>query len=93
MAELIPDEESRDAVRALVYRLRNREPGEDDEVFAVEFITALRGRGWRPTPARRQVWQPPAAGRQPPADGPPPEYRAIRQATEDRLQRHQEGLK
>jgi hypothetical protein len=46
------DRESIAAVDALVYRLKNREPGTDDEPFAQEFITALRGRGWRPTEAR-----------------------------------------
>ena len=46
------DHESASAVDALVYRLRNREPGTDDEPFALEFITAMRARGWRPTEAR-----------------------------------------
>lgn len=46
------DRESRSAVDALVYRLKTREPGTDDEPFAQEFITALRARGWRPTEAR-----------------------------------------
>ena len=46
------DHESASAVDALVYRLRNREPGTDDEPFALEFITAMRSRGWRPTEAR-----------------------------------------
>lgn len=46
------DHETADAVEALTYRLRTREPGTDDEFFAREFITALRARGWRPTEAR-----------------------------------------
>jgi hypothetical protein len=47
------DAEARAAVAALVHRLRNRgdEDGQfslDDELFAAEFVTALRGYGWRP---------------------------------------------
>lgn len=54
------DHETTAAVDALAHRLRNRDPGTDDEVFALEFITALRGRGWRPTEARTaQPWQHP----------------------------------
>lgn len=45
------DRETREAVAALVFRLRNRE-GADDEPFAQEFIAALKLRGWRPTEAR-----------------------------------------
>ena len=41
------DHETRSAVEALTRRLRDRDPGTDDEVFALEFITALRARGWR----------------------------------------------
>jgi hypothetical protein len=41
------DNETRAAVEALVYRLRNRGDA-DDEPFAQEFITALKARGWRP---------------------------------------------
>ena len=44
------DHETSQAITALVHRLRNRDPEVDDEVFAREFMTALRGRGWRPTP-------------------------------------------
>jgi hypothetical protein len=64
------DRESRAAVEALVRRLRDRDPGTDDEVFAREFVTALRGRGWRPTEARvLPAWKPPAgSGAMPPAD-------------------------
>lgn len=57
------DNETASAVEALVWRLRNRDPGTDDEVFAREFMTALRGRGWRPTEARKaQDWQAPQQG-------------------------------
>jgi hypothetical protein len=41
------DAETRAAVDALVYRLRNRGDA-DDEPFAQEFIAALKARGWRP---------------------------------------------
>lgn len=48
--------ETRAAVKALVHRLQNHGDtdlsGADAEPFAVEFMTALKGRGWRPTPAR-----------------------------------------
>jgi hypothetical protein len=46
------DRETKSAVDALVYRLKNREPGTDDEPFAQEYVIALRARGWRPTEAR-----------------------------------------
>jgi len=49
MTEL--DSETRAAIDALVFRLKNRGDA-DDEPFAAEFIAALRGRGWRPTEAR-----------------------------------------
>lgn len=49
MTEL--DAETRAAIDALVFRLKNRGDS-DDEPFAAEFIAALRGRGWRPTEAR-----------------------------------------
>lgn len=50
------DEASRAAVAALTYRLRERDAmaeadRPDAEVFGLEFMTALRGQGWRPTPA------------------------------------------
>jgi hypothetical protein len=59
------DQATREAVAALVYRLRQRDeaaPGDraDVEPFAQEFIAALRLRGWRPTPAQAAVtWGPP----------------------------------
>ena len=53
------DNETSAAIDALVYRVKARDnairDGEDypdAEPFALEFLTALRGRGWRPTPAR-----------------------------------------
>jgi hypothetical protein len=39
------DRETAAAVDALTRRLRNRDPHTDDEVFALEFITALRDLG------------------------------------------------
>jgi hypothetical protein len=42
--------ETKAAIDALVYRLRNRGDA-DDEPFAQEFVAALKARGWRPTPA------------------------------------------
>lgn len=41
------DTETRAAIDALVFRLRNRGDA-DDEPFAQEFIAALKARGWRP---------------------------------------------
>jgi len=41
------DTETRAAVEALVYRLRNRGDA-DDEPFAQEYVAALKARGWRP---------------------------------------------
>jgi hypothetical protein len=47
------DAETRAAVDALAYRLRNHDPdtdplGVDAEVFAAEYVAALKARGWRP---------------------------------------------
>ena len=50
MTEL--DREIRAAIDALIYRLKNRAEGTDDEPFAMEFVQAMMGRGWRPTPAK-----------------------------------------
>jgi hypothetical protein len=55
------DAETTAAVEALAHRIRTRdealrdgaEDTADAEPFAQEFITALRGQGWRPTEARR----------------------------------------
>ena len=76
------DPDTRAAIDALTHRLRNRDPGTDDEVFALEFITALRARGWRPTEARvMPVWHRPAGhGVEPTGD-----YLAARQALDARL--------
>lgn len=54
------DEETRAAVSALAHRVRERDAAaerSDAELFAGEFMTALRGQGWRPTAARpAQPW-------------------------------------
>jgi len=56
------DAEFAAAVKALTHRLRERDAairdGEDyadPEAFAGEFVTALRGYGWRPTPAKTKA--------------------------------------
>jgi len=56
------DAETAAAIDALVYRVKARDKairdGEDHpdaEPFALEFLTALRGQGWRPTPAKATV--------------------------------------
>ena len=49
MTEL--DREIQAAIDALVYRLQNRAEA-DDEPFAMEFVQAMIGRGWRPTSAK-----------------------------------------
>lgn len=53
------DEATREAVAALAYRIRERDAlirdgGEvpDAELAALEFMTAMRGRGWRQTAAQ-----------------------------------------
>jgi len=53
------DAETTAAIEALTYRVKLRDQairdGEDypdAEPFALEFLTALRGQGWRPTEAR-----------------------------------------
>lgn len=53
------DAETAAAIDALAHRIRQRDgairDGEDHadpEVLAAEYLTALRGRGWRPTPAK-----------------------------------------
>jgi hypothetical protein len=76
------DPDTRAAIDALARRLRNRDPDTDDEVFALEFITALRARGWRPTEARAiPAWKVPAGyGVEPTGD-----YLAARQALDARL--------
>lgn len=72
------DRETSAAVEALAHRIRNRDAAilggsdceeiGDSEVFAREFLTALRGRGWRPTEARvLPSWKPgqPGSGKPP----------------------------
>jgi hypothetical protein len=51
------DKDTADAIAALVHRLKNRGDSEgqyatDDDLFALEYLTAMRGRGWRPTEVR-----------------------------------------
>ena len=84
------DEESRAAIDALVYRLRNRDDETDDEVFAAEFIAALRGRGWRPTEAKPvPTWQE-QAGNRDQGDAPSSEYMDIKRRMAAR-QAHKEA--
>ena len=50
------DKETRTAIDALVHRLRNRgeEDGQfavDDELFASEYVTVMKARGWYPLPS------------------------------------------
>jgi hypothetical protein len=55
------DVETQAAIDALARRLRTRDNASDEderadaEVFALEFLTALRSQGWRPTEAKRRV--------------------------------------
>ena len=49
------DAETSAAIDALAHRLRLRDEAmrdADADVFAAEAVTALRGYGWRPTPAK-----------------------------------------
>jgi hypothetical protein len=78
------DRETRAAIEALVRRLRDRDPGADDEVFAREFIITLRGHGWRPTEAKAvPAWQRPRIHGKPPTGG----YLAARAELDARLAR------
>ena len=45
------DRETTRAVEALARRIREMEPGTDPDLFAREYLLALRGQGWRPTNA------------------------------------------
>ncbi|MGR6915388.1 hypothetical protein ACU635_14180 [[Actinomadura] parvosata] len=50
-----------DAVAALAHRLRQRDQlaaqeRPDAHAFALEFVTAMHGHGWRPTNAQRNPW-------------------------------------
>jgi len=55
------DREAARATEALVYRLKHRDPEEDDEVFARGYVTALLGNGWRPVEALAP-WERPQTG-------------------------------
>ena len=84
------DAETSAAIDALARRLRQRDEAmrdgaedvADAEPFANEFITALRGRGWRPTPAKVYAAPKPPGAR--PAASLPDDYRAIRAEWEAR---------
>lgn len=89
------DAETTAAVDALARRLRERDTAmrdgtdyADAEVFAAEYIAALRARGgWRPTEARAV----PAWNRHPVAgSGPTADYRAARAALEEKLARRED---
>jgi hypothetical protein len=75
------DDATRAAVAALAHRVRSRDASDDPtdpDVFALEFLTALRGQGWRLTEARPAQWH------QRPADGaiqltPSEEFRLARE--------------
>ena len=73
MTEL--DREIQAAIDALVHRLKNRDEA-DDEPFAMEFVQAMIGRGWRPTEARRST--PWTAATIADATGPTDEWRRLR---------------
>lgn len=50
-----------EAAAALAHRLHQRDqhPREDQpdaQAFALEFVTAMHGHGWRPTNAQRNPW-------------------------------------
>jgi len=87
------DPDTRAAIEALTRRIRARDTLEeisDAEVFALEFITALRARGWRPTEARvMPAWHRPAGhGVEPTGD-----YLAARRELDARLgsREHESG--
>jgi hypothetical protein len=87
------DRETTAAVEALAHRLRvrdaaihNAEDYADAEVFAAEFLAALRGHGWRPTEARLIPIGSP--GRPGSGSGPGDEYRRIRTEWENREHPH-----
>jgi hypothetical protein len=76
----VTDPETAAAVGALASRVRSRDGDPDRadaEVFALEFMTALRARGWRPTPARAiPAWKPSPGPRSKPPAGMLRELRA-----------------
>lgn len=57
------------AVAAVARIIRNNHGG-DPDITAAEILTALRGHGWRPTPATPQPpdWRAPATEGTPPTD-------------------------
>jgi hypothetical protein len=62
------DPDTAQAIEALAHRIRQRDTGPDRadaDVFALEFMTALRARGWRATEARVMPAWKPAAGSKP----------------------------
>lgn len=73
----------RDAIRALAYRLNERDAAGDERtdptIFATEFVMALMGNGWRPHPALRPVPARPDAK-------PPPDSTVHRYASEVRAE-------
>lgn len=71
-AEIDLNDETRKAVHSLVHRLQQFEPGDDPESFALEFVMAMRGFGWRPTAAKTAPnWKAAAAQE---ASGPTEEF-------------------
>jgi hypothetical protein len=65
----VTDADTAQAIEALAHRIRQRDISPDRadaEVFALEFMTALRARGWRATEARAiPAWKPSVRGSKP----------------------------
>lgn len=82
------DHETRAAIVELSRRLRDEPLVDDFDRFALEYLTWLRGHGWRPTEARVQpAWKHPAGhGVDPTAD-----YLAARHALDEHLSRRGPG--
>ena len=83
------DSETTTAVEFITRNLRGLNlRGADPEVVALELITGLRARGWRPTEARPiPAWQRPTGSGRPPTDG----YLAARAELDERLGHHEEA--
>jgi hypothetical protein len=82
------DQATREAVAALAHRLRKRDAAEpadrpDAEPFALEYVMAMRLRGWRPTPAQAAVSWPPPVGRGADPERHADELAAVREACAD----------
>src|SRR5687768_12416033 len=82
------DQPTQAAIAALAHRLRERDRADDRadaDDFADEFMTALRGQGWRPTEAVRNTdaWKVVTSVE---GSGPTAEFRAAREHTERRRQ-------